>query len=167
MKQLILIFIGMFAISMSSLNAQDGEFERKGRILVETGVGLTNSIIGGSTGVSLLVQEGETITNFSFEGGYFTTENFAVKGQVGFLAVSGFTLVNLSAGGKYYIMGKIPVELNLGLVTGEGLSEFVGGFGIGYGIRLADNINLEPSIKGLIVSESFAIRIGATFAMFL
>jgi len=140
-------------------------FSKKGRVLVESGYNLFAGFAGGS-GATIFVSDGETITSLGFDGGYFISENFALKIRFGLLSATGSTLTNFSGGGKYYIAGRIPVELGAGLITGGGASDFLGNVSVGYGIGLAPNINLEPSV-GLLFSEASLFKIGVNFAMFL
>lgn len=159
------ILIGVFALFLAgAVNAQDG-FERKGRVLIETGYNLVAGFSTG-TGGSVILNDGEAVTSLGFDGGYFVTRDLAIKGHVSVLAAGGTSLVNLGAGLKYYIIGSIPVELTGGVLTGEGNSQFLGDFNVGYAIPLAPNIALEPNL-GLILQEGSLFQIGARFAMFL
>jgi len=167
-------FLLLFLIFLSyTLSAQDtsDSFQRKGRILVETGYSLTTTFLGGSTGASVLLVDGESVTTLGINGGYFISEDFAIKGRVG-LINSGESIFSFSVGAKYYINGNIPVELNGGLFS---LPDFFSGREsifqangiIGYGIKLAPNINLEPSFGILLIDGEANTQFGVTFAMFL
>lgn len=162
MKNVLLVFALLFCTG--SIFAQDA-FQRKGRMLVETGYNLVAGFSSG-TGLSVIVQEGETATSLGIDAGYFVTEDLAVKGQVGVLGVDGGTIVNLGAGLKYYIIGSIPVELTGGVLTGSGFNQFLGNVNAGYAIKLAPNIALEPNV-GLILQEGSLFEAGIRFAMFL
>ncbi|MEO1438415.1 MAG: hypothetical protein AAFV80_22945, partial [Bacteroidota bacterium] len=159
------LLIGVFALLLAgAVTAQDG-FDRKGRVLIETGYNLVAGFSTG-TGGSVILNEGEAITSLAFDGGYFVTRDLAIKGHVSLLATDGNSLVNLGAGAKYYVIGVIPVELTGGILTGSGNSQFLGDFNVGYAIPLAPNIALEPNL-GLILQEGSLFQIGARFAMFL
>ena len=82
---------------------------------------------------------------------------------------SGVNFTTISGGAKYYA-GNIPLKANIGLISsssgfGTG-TEFLARVSAGYAIRLADNVNLEPSL-GLLISNGSALNIGLNFAMFL
>lgn len=163
MKKLaILIFSLVLSLSLSAQS--DADFVRKGRILVETGYNIVAGFEGG-TGSSILFQDESTITSLGFNGGYFISEDFALKFGLGIISFGG-SLTNFSVGGKYYIAGKAPVEVGAGFITGGGDSQFLGSISIGYGIPLAKNINLEPKI-GVLVGDGAIGQFGINFALFL
>lgn len=164
-QQLLLLF---FTISIAGfLHGQESDFDRSGKILVETGFDIIDLLGGSGSGFSLAFNDGETVFNASIDGGYFLTKDFAIKGQLWILSGGNSTFVTVGAGGKYYIKGVIPVELMGSLLTGEGFSEFLGRAKVGYAIRLAPNINLEPTIGGLVFDSDFVTIFGASFSMFL
>ena len=167
-QKILLLTCSIVLFTISIARTQDSGFVRDGKVLIETGVGFTSILtIGGSSGFNLILDEGESIMNLGLEGGYFVSEDFAIKGQFGIFSVSGSSLINVGAGGKYYIAGRVPVEVMLGIITGEGDTAFSGRIRGGYAIRLADNIALEPSIGGLLIDSDFLFTIGIGFALFL
>ena len=165
MRYLFLTLIcAMCSFGLSAQSDSNG-FSKKGRVLIETGYNLVAGFSGG-TGISLLVDDdGESITSLGFDGGYFISENFALKFKLGLLSSFG-ALTNFSVGGKYYIGGKVPVEFGAGLLSGGGNSDFLGNISIGYAINLADNITFEPNI-GALISNGSLIEFGLSFSMFL
>lgn len=163
MKTLLCLFFLLFL--GSTLSAQSNEFGRKGSILVETGYFLIPGLTSG-TGAFILIDEGTTLTNLAFDGGYFISNDFALKFGFGLIS-AGESITSFAAGGKYYIGGVAPLELTGGLLSAGGDSQFIGNASIGYGIQLAPNINLEPSIGGVFGEDSFNTKIGLRFALFL
>ena len=164
-----------------SLSGQEEKatFSRKGKILLETGYNLTGRLgFGGGTRSSIEFggSGGGALYNFSIEGGYFISENFALKGRFGVFGFgnnSNGILTNFSVGGKYYIIGRIPVELTLGVFALSSDVFFLGNARIGYGIPIAQNINLEPFV-GILFGEDFdpedtkpVGQFGLSFSMFL
>ena len=163
-----------------SLSAQEEKaaFSRKGKILLETGYNLTGRLgSGGGTGSSTEFggSGGGALYNFSVEGGYFISDDFALKGRFGIsgLGIRNGTITNFSAGGKYYIISRIPVELTLGVYALSSDAFFLGNARIGYGISIAENINLEPFV-GILFGEDFdpedtkpVGQFGLSFSMFL
>jgi len=170
MKKFTLIVLSF--ITCLTVSAQkDGDFTRKGRVLVETGFSsFVGNSLSGSGGAVLIDSDGNSSTVLVLDGGYFLAEDFALKFNFGLVNVSGGftggTLTNFGVGGKYYIAGVAPIEAGAGLLTGLGQTEFIADFSIGYGITLANNINLEPSI-GLIYVDDALFKLGINFAMFL
>ena len=161
---LILLCLGL----NFGLQAQDdtAPFQRKGRILVETGYNLFAGFSSGS-GLSLILDDdGESITSLGFDGGYFLSENFALKMKLSLLAANG-SLTNFSVGGKYYIAGKVPIELGAGFISFSDDSEFLANLSIGYALDLADNITLEPNLGILTTSDGALLEFGLSFSMFL
>ena len=167
---LVLLFLAFLPNLLSAQDSSDS-FQRKGRILIETGYSFSSTFLGGSTGASVLLIDGDNVTTLSVNGGYFISDDFAIKGRLG-LINSGDAIYNFSVGAKYYINGKIPVELNGGLIS---LPTFFSGREslfqangiIGYGVALAPNINIEPSFGILLIEGGVSTQLGVTFAMFL
>ncbi len=181
---MLIVLSLMLSLSLLAQEEKKATFSRKGRILVETGYSLSGRLgTGGGTGSSVEFggSGGGTLYNISLEGGYFISDDFALKGRFGIsgLGVRNGTITNFSAGGKYYIMGRIPAELTLGVYGyassfgNEKNIFFLGNTRIGYGIPLAENINLEPFV-GILFGEDFdpedtqpVGQFGISFSMFL
>lgn len=143
-------------------------FIRKGRILIESGYNLFGGLpIGGGTGLLSLSDDDNSISGVGLNGGYFVTEDLALKLNFSNLGGEGSDLTSIGLGAKYYIIGKIPIEIGLGQIESDGQEINFSTFTAGYGISLADNINLEPSI-GVFRNDGFSLRIiNLNFAMFL
>lgn len=165
MKKLLLLPLCL--VIALTMNAQEeNPFMRKNRVLVETGYNLVAGFSSG-TGLSILVDEdSDSVTSLGFDGGYFLSENFALKFRLGLLSSNG-SLTNFGVGGKYYIGGKVPIQLVAGALSGSGDSEFMGNFTIGYAIGLADNVALEPNLGFIVTDNGALFEFGFTFAMFL
>lgn len=145
------LFFSLLMMSFLSVNAQSDEpiNIRKGKTIVETGYSLYAGIIGnGISGGTFLINDGDTQLSLAFDGGYFISEDFALKGKVSFITSDGNTLTFLGVGPKYYLGGVAPFELNVGKVFGDDFfsDDFIGFASLGYAITLADNIYLEPAI---------------------
>jgi len=166
MKKIIALPLFICLFLSSSMAQDDNGFVRKSRVLVETGYNLVAGFSSGS-GLSVLIDsDGETITSLGFDGGYFLSENFALKFRLGLLSSNG-SLTNFGVGGKYYAGGKVPIELVAGAISGGSDSEFLSNLSIGYAINLADNVALEPNIGLLTTGDGAVFEFGFTFAMFL
>lgn len=169
MKNFILALLCLCAFG--TINAQSNsdassDFSKKGRILVESGYNLVAGLAGG-TGLNILVDDdGNTVTSLGIDGGYFISENFALKFKLGLLSANG-SVTNFSVGGKYYIGGRVPIELGIGTLSSGGDSVLLGNFSIGYGIKVAENIFLEPNLGTLLNEEAVNLTTGLKFAMFL
>jgi len=162
-KILFTCFTILFALT---LQAQlENTFTKKEKILLETGYNLLGGITSG-TGLQLFTSGNETVTAIGIDGGYFISNNFALKFNIGLISTSGASLTNIGIGGKIYIVDKVPIELVAGLLTGGGNSVFAANFNVGYAIYLAENIAVEPKI-GLLVLDEAVINFGIKFAMFL
>lgn len=179
MKNLMLFMLSLILSLSLSAQEEKATFSRKGKVLLEIGYNLTGRLgIGGGTRSSIEFggSGGGALYNFSVEGGYFISDNFALKGRLGVFGRgnnSNGILTNFAAGGKYYLMGRIPAELTLGVYAQDGDAFFLGNARIGYGIPLAENINLEPFI-GIVFGEDFdpedtkpVVQFGLNFSMFL
>lgn len=163
------LFIIMSCLLLSTViySQEEKVFERKGRILVETGYNILGGFNSG-TGISTISdQDGNSLSAIGFSGGYFATENLAIKLNIGILGGE-TSLTSLSFGGKYYIIGKIPVNAEFGYINTDGNeTQYIGSFNLGYGLSLADNINLEPYFGALVTEGEAIFNPGVKFAMFL
>lgn len=155
-----------------------GEQTQKGSVVIEanTNVGSIGGILGGNgTGFLLSTSDGTTIWNIGGELGYFTAENFAIKVGFGYGDFDGFTLVSYKIGGKYYVEGKIPFQVDY---TGQSGDDFFSGenpsyLGLqgGYAFFLGEMVSIEPSLRYNLSLNSdffddiFQIQIG--FSIFL
>lgn len=172
MKKIIVTISVMLAchgwMTTTAYAQSEANFSKKGRLLIESGYNSFFGFLGGSSGSTILFTEEEAIVNLGIDGGYFLSENLALKIRFGLLSSGGTSLINISGGGKYYIAGKIPVEVGAGIVTIGGGRSFLGNASLGYGVRLAQNINLEPSV-GLLFSNGGTplTKLGVNFVMFL
>lgn len=164
--------VSLLFLTLSTICSQipsEPSFSRNGKWILETGFG-SLGVAGNSTGVALLFPEGGgSLTLFSFEGGKFISENFALLGTLSHLD-SGFGQTTLGLGGKYYAGGNIPIKFGAGAVISSGFgssaTSFLGNFSVGYAARLADNILLEPR-GGVLFSDSAVFTLGASFALII
>lgn len=181
MKRIALLF-GMSLIVTFAMGQRHQVFEnesneddnisfiRKGRILIETGYSTFNTFGTGGTGVSVLSVDNESLSSFAVDGGYFVSENFALKFQYSNLSSGGNGISVFGVGGKYYIANKVPLELIASRYSGFGSDQTFVNLNIGYAIPLADNITLEPAIGILVTSDEDDDGLGLfsiSFAMFL
>jgi len=160
----LVLLVGNYSYAQSS---DEEGFQRKGRFLVETGY----NIVGGynnSTGANVLLDvDGGSLTALGVDMGKMLTNNLALKFKLGILSGGGLSLTNFAGGIKYYVGGKVPIELTAGILDfGPSSSNFNANLKLGYAANLADNITLEPSI-GLVVVDEAAISFGISFGMFL
>ena len=179
MKKSLVILLVTFTATLisaqngnqSSNNSDQETFNRKGRVLIETGYNLIGGIpIGGSTGLTNIADKDDSFSGFGFNGGYFLSQSFAIKLSYTNLGDRDSSISSLAIGAKYYIVGKVPIEFSLGALTaGNGDSESIGysTISVGYGIRLADNINLEPTLGIFAGDEDGIGTFTLNFSMFL
>jgi len=143
---------------------EESEPVRKGKIMVETGSSLVTGLSSG-TGGNILFDEGATVTQLGIDIGKFVSEDFVIKLKLGILNSGGSTITNIAGGAKYYLGGVAPLEVNLGMITGFGSTEFIGNIHIGYAARLANNIYFEPKIGVLYSQDSTAGSVTLNFAL--
>lgn len=154
-----------------SYNNEVPAFSKKGKILLETGYSIFG-FFGGGTSFYLLSNDGESVSSFGVEGGYFVSESFAIKGLVHRINTGGSSsLTTIGLMGKYYIANVAPMEIGIRSVNSGSNSDSstLLNFGIGYGIELAPNIYLEPSL-GILTDTGFddsLTSLKINFAMFL
>lgn len=161
-----ILLVGNYSFAQSS--EDDGEFKRKGRVLVETGYNIVGGI-NNSTGINTQLDfDGGSITAIGADMGIMLTENLALKFKLGLLNGSGLSITNIAGGVKYYAGGHVPIELTAGILDGgPGSSTFSAALKVGYAANLAQNITLEPALGFLIFDDEAALNFGVTFGMFL
>ena len=164
MKNIVLYSLA-FLLSLSSYSQEEPVFQKKGKILVETGYGLLGGYSSG-TGLNFLA-DSETLTSIGANIGAFVTENLALKLNLGILSGDGPSITNITGGAKYYLGGRVPIELKAGFIDfGEESSE-IASLTVGYAAKLADNIYLEP-IAGLsATNDTGSIVFSVNFALIL
>ncbi len=146
MKKLIFCFLCIF-VTFANVYAQtEDEYSRKGKFLVETNYGFVSTIFGGNTGLGLIFSDGETIVNMGIDCGKFTGKNFAIKGSLSVLTAGGESIVSLSAGCKYYVGGSFIINPTFGILTAGEDGRAIASLHLGYAVKLANNIYLEPAI---------------------
>ena len=158
----------LFTLFLSTSQAQDDSgFIRKGRILIETGYSFSFAGIGGNTGLTFASSDGSDIITIGFDGGYFLSEDFALKLKIDRIDIEGTGNTGIGIGGKYYAGGIVPIDVNLTRFSTQGESFLIIGATGGYAIPLAPNINLEP-LAGIAINEGeTAFQFALKFAMFL
>lgn len=169
MEKLFLIFTLLTTVAFTATAQTDGkdngnDFDRTGKIMIETGYTLFGSLIGG-TGATIVFEDEVDLRSLTLNGGYFIKENLALRLEMRILSYGGTTF-QLGGGAKYYINGQFPIEGTVGFID-YGITRFTGNFRIGYGLALASNINLEPTIGILMLGEENYVQIGLNFALFL
>ena len=76
MKKLITLFSIAFcflSFNQNAISQEDQPFVRKGKFLIESGYNIVSGLTTG-TGISILSDEGLTLSSIGFDGGYFTSE---------------------------------------------------------------------------------------------
>jgi len=169
MKKLFFAVVTVFAFTF--VNAQDALSE--GSWVIEANTGFGESSIA-NTGFALRSIDGNTAWSVGGEAGYFVMENLAVKAGLGY-SDSGEDgsdgTFNWKVGGKYYIDGQFPVQVDLNGATGNDFSPMFLGLQGGYAWFVADNIAIEPGVRyGLDLNDDadgfdqFSVNIG--FSLF-
>ncbi len=138
---------------LANVNAQDNGSSSalsEGSMLVEINTG---SFTTGSTAISFASSDGSSIYSVGAEGGYFVSDNLAVKIGLGYQGSDedgpGSSTFNYKVGAKYYIAGQFPVGVDY---TGSSIKDFdenpsyVGVEG-GYAWFVADNVSIEPKVR--------------------
>lgn len=166
MRHLSILLIMTVLATHSFAQEEFEPFSRKGKILLETGYNLIAGLGSGSGLTITYDPDGETLTSLGFNGGFFVSNNLAIKGRLSLLSTSGGSLTRVSVGPKYYIAGRVPIEIGAGILSGGGASEFLTNASVGIAIPIANNILLEPNV-GLLVADTGLFEFGLTFAMIL
>ncbi|MBJ2173697.1 hypothetical protein JBL43_05575 [Aureibaculum sp. A20] len=155
-----LVVIAAVALFSFNVNAQDKDLSNslsqtsQGKWLVQVGTSTSgvsaNSLIRASnTGFSFISIDGDNFWNVGLEGGYFVVDNLAVKAGVGYGDASYYDkgIFSYKVGPKYYIIGKIPVGIDLNGASTEDFSPMYVGAQAGYAWFLGERLSVEPSLR--------------------
>ena len=147
-----LFTLSMIHFCFIPLFSQNDPIE-KGTFFLETGSSLSSLISTlniPNTGFGLLIDDGEVTWAIGMEAGFFPVENFALKFGLGYSEFGDFfSIFNYKVGAKYYILGRVPVQID---ITGGHIEDvedqplWLGVQG-GYAIMLNEQIALEPTIR--------------------
>jgi hypothetical protein len=142
MKKLFLTAIAVVALTTVNAQTEQGSF------LIETNI--ANQMVG-TTSFSLNSIDGEFIYGIGLDGGYFIIDDLAIKVGLGFAgdSVSDSSVFSYRIGGKYYLLGKIPLTVDY---TGASFKDAIEnpswiGLGAGYAIFLGSNVSIEPGLR--------------------
>lgn len=149
MKKLLLC--AAFAAFGFSMNAQDDASGQtaKGKWLIEANTNFGEAH-GSNTGFSLTSKDGNTSYNLGLEGGYFIMDDLAIKAGLGY-GDSGEDgedgSFSYKLGAKYYILSKIPVQLDINGGSGNDITPMYVGLQGGYAWFLGENVSIEPGLR--------------------
>lgn len=172
-----ILFVSLFlftAVGFAQDNDNGGAATDKGSWLIETNTGFGAGGFGhtANTSFGLTSIDGTTVWSIGAEGGYFVADDLAVKAGLGFTDNDGRSVFTYKLGAKYYIIGNIPVQVDLTGASVEDAVENPLWLGIqgGYALFIADNISVEPGLRyNLSLNEDFTdegvfeFRIGFAF----
>ncbi|WP_117881711.1 hypothetical protein [Aureibaculum luteum] len=153
-KLLVVAAVALFSFNVNAQEenvSQNASQTSQGKWLIEanTKFAAFGSLgYGGNTGFSFTDIDGDNQWNVGAEGGYFVIDDLAVKVGLGYGDSSnGDGIFSYKVGGKYYIMGKIPVGIDLNGVSGDEFSPMFIGAHAGYAWFLNENVSIEPGIR--------------------
>jgi hypothetical protein len=174
-KTLIIIMLFGFPFFASAQEDQTNDRQQtaKGSFVIDanTTLGSFGGILGGSgTSFLLTSADGTTIWNIGAEVGFFASNDFAFKLGLGYGDYDGISLFSYKIGLKYYIISRIPFQVDF---SGQAGNDFFGdekpgyiGLQAGYAFFLGDMVSLEPALRYNISTNSdnynslFQIQIG-------
>jgi hypothetical protein len=139
-----MFFIAFFAIcGLGTANAQDGGNQTsKGNWVIEANTGAATT---GNTMFSLASSNGTTTWSLGFDGGYFISDNFAIKGGLGYADLGLLDGLNYKIGAEYYLNGTFPVSVDF---TGSSMTEMNWlGLQAGYAWFLSDHVSVKPALR--------------------
>lgn len=149
MKKVLLLVVAMATFAFSSAQTD------KGNIFFEANTGF-GAAAKSNTGFYLNSTKvgTETVTSYNIgaEAGYFVMDNLAVKLGLGYGGSSSDfsrSIFSYKIGAKYYVIGKIPFQVDLNGASIEDADEnpmYVGIQG-GYAFFIGENVSIEPGIR--------------------
>lgn len=165
MKKFVLMPIFLALMTSSSQAQRDVPFVRKGKLIIETNYSFLSTIIGGSSGFGFATGNGSSLMNIGVDFGKFIGNNSALKGSFSVLSSGEGSLMTFSLGFKGYIGGGFIVNPSGGIITdGDGVGILLG-LHLGFAIKLADNIYLEPACGARGDGDGILFEIRTPFMM--
>lgn len=108
----------------------------------------TGSWTTGSTAFSLVSTNGYTLYSIGTEGGYFVSDNLALKLGLGYSGGDDMDgTFNYKVGVKYYIIDEIPLGVDYTGASSNGNGASWVGVQGGYAWFVANNVSIEPTIR--------------------
>lgn len=119
---------------------------KAGDFLIEanTGFGYSHT---SDTALKFESSNGSSSFGFNAEAGYFVIDNLALKGGFGVGTNGNNTAFSYKFGAKYYIIGAIPIQVDLNGRSISGNNLIGIGFQGGYALFVAPNVSIEPGIR--------------------
>ncbi|MEO2060715.1 MAG: hypothetical protein ABGW76_11625 [Mesonia sp.] len=149
----IVLIAAIAVCGMFSANAQEESGQTsKGKWLVEANTNF-GAAHAANTGISFYSVNGNTSYSVGFEGGYFVMDNLAIKAGLGYQGsdsdAPGSSSFSYKVGGKYYILGNIPVQLDYSGASIKDYDENPSylGFQAGYALFLGEKVSVEPGLR--------------------
>lgn len=139
MNYLSLLLIILFSTQLSAQTERFGS-DRKGKWIVEQG-----------TSAQGFISDGSSVYTIGIDAGKFLTTDLALKLKAN-LILGDLESTNIGAAAKYYMGGRIPLEIG-GLYNTQS-EDFQITASLGYAIDLASNIYFEPSF-GVVTDTGF------------
>lgn len=130
MNFLSLLLAILFSCQLSAQTERFGS-DRKGKWIVEQG-----------TSAQGLIADGSSLFIIGIDAGKFLTNDLALKLKANLL-LGDSESTSIGAAAKYYMGGRIPLEI--GILYNTQAEQSVLNASLGYAIGLASNIYLEPS----------------------
>ncbi|MEN1783636.1 MAG: hypothetical protein AAGF77_00730 [Bacteroidota bacterium] len=167
-----LLFVSI-AFALVTLQAQNEGQTDKGSWLIEanTGFGGGDFAVAKSANTSfgLSVSDGTTAWSVGGEGGYFISDDLALKVGLGYSDLDGLTIFSYKAGAKYYLKGSVPFQIDITGASSDLFFEDPLWLGLqgGYAIFLGDKVSIEPGLRYNVSLNSdfsdsgiFELRVG-------
>ena len=142
-----LITLGAFALFGAMQAQENSGATSKGKWVVETNAGTPMHLYGGGTGFLLTSADGDTIWNVGAEGGYFVSDNLAVKAGLGYGDYFGSGIFSYRVGLQYYINGKFPVAADFSGISADDDNLNWLGLEGGYAWFVASNVAITPKVR--------------------
>lgn len=145
MKKVVFVLFAVIGLSAFAQDANSSSALSKGSWIIEANTG---TLTTGSTAFSLASTDGFTVYSVGMEGGYFLSDNLALKAGLGYVGGDDMDgQFNYKIGAKYYIIGQIPVGIDFTgtSIDGDG-ANWLGVQG-GYAWFVANNVSIEPTLR--------------------
>jgi hypothetical protein len=153
MKNSIAMIVLVLTTGVVNAQEQDNKSQTSvGKWLIEANTNF-GVAAGSNTGFSYSNTNGDSEYNFGAEVGYFIIDDLALKAGLGYGGINtdvfDTNVFSYKIGAKYYIISKIPIQVDYSGATIKDIDADPSYLGLqaGYAIFLGDNVSVEPGIR--------------------
>jgi hypothetical protein len=144
MKKIMLTLVGLLALGYVNAQSKNDGQTSKGKWLIEANTG---SWATGNTSFSLMTTDGNTSWSVGLDGGYFISDDLAIKAGFGYSDSGASDIFTYKVGAKYYVGSQFPIGADFTGISNDNFDATWIGLQGGYAWFVGKNVSIEPAIR--------------------